>query len=80
VRFQKKSIFNPLYYRRFERGAQILNVDSLLAFKILSPKEKLNGLSVSCNNVDTNFDFERLQPNFLWEPQEAFISELQHFV
>jgi hypothetical protein len=35
-----------------------------LCFKWLNPKEKPKRLTISCHNVDTNFDFERQHPNF----------------
>jgi hypothetical protein len=44
----------------------MLEVDSFLVLKSLSSKEKPNSLSVSCKNVDTNFDPERQHPNFFY--------------
>jgi hypothetical protein len=40
------------------------------ALKSLIPKEKSNGTSVSCNNVETNFDSG--STTFVWEHIEGF--------
>jgi hypothetical protein len=46
-------------------------VGSFKTLKRLIPKEKSNGSSFSCNNVDTNFDSGG-SPTFAWELQEDF--------
>jgi hypothetical protein len=47
-----------------------------LSLKIVSP----NGLSASCNNVDTNFDFERYSiPTSVCENQEAYSPVPQNY-
>jgi hypothetical protein len=49
------------------------------ALQSLSPKEKSNELSFSCNNVDTNFDSERQHSNFCKGASKAFSPAAQNF-